>query len=75
MVATLPHPTVVTWLLTTMADLITAGGAKAAVCRASPLATGPTETATGITILLPTDRAGRYATGGAKNFLTTATLV
>lgn len=55
--------------LTGMTNFITTDRTGAAMGRTGALATGPTEMATGITILLSANRTGRYAAGGAENLL------
>lgn len=75
MAATLTDTTVAAQFLTGMADFIPTDWAKAAVIGTGARSTSPTETATGVTIRLSTNRTGRDSTGGAKNLLTSPTLM
>jgi hypothetical protein len=74
MAAALAHATVTACLLTSMADLIATDGTAAAMLRAGPFPTGPTEAATGIAVHFVTNRACGDATGGTEQFLTTVAL-
>ena len=74
MAATLAHTATGACDLASVANFITADRTSADMVGAGAFTTGPTGMATGITVLLGTNRTGSHTTARAKDILASRTL-